>query len=790
MLTTETQIELVLRSRSGDQEAFGELARAAYPALYGIAYGIAGERTAAEDVVQDALVACWTHLSNLKSPEAFGVWTRKTVRNLALNWLRSRSYRNRLAQRREEIYAADCASPEQQDELTRTEATKRLFDILQELSPCIREAVIIYYMEGRSIEETAAALDISENTVKQRLKRGRDQLRDYLLTRWEKDFDEELRDLVPPGVLRRLMLGLALGAVLPGLARQAAAGGVRLSLHRLYYERWRAADWVPGAGASAVAAGGLVVAALVVFSWLFGASTPKPVPPVPAASSATMAPAAPEPAQQAASVPPDALTPQQPASNPVAPVSEAAVPAGDTITGYVLEPSGIPVAGATVTAYTALYNDNDLTCPYCLKKSLRNGRAFEATTGADGFFSMTPGEAAAEGFLLTAEAADYGFGCAEHIRLGTEGVSLELAPAGRVRGLAVDADTGLPIAQFEARVAVAISGFQYGAIQLDNPWQGFSSADGAFELVTGAYEHVELGVRARGYVPVLTPPVYAKPGNAVENSVVELRRGYSATGLAVDGATGAPLPGVRVTMVRSPSMNLSARTWDFSGMDACSDAEGRFEIEGLADEPHAYLAAYAPGYALGLAEIPKAGGEARIEMFAPGAIRGLVKRSGQPLGRFRLISHLPVGDPRRAYGTSSDTNADGVAVIENLPPGDHTLWFYEPSANRARAKAIVRVEPGAITDIEVDTADFGFFCGIVQAPDRYKELQVGIRMEGYPDNYLYEKPPVFGYFELGIQQPGTYELFVYEKARPRDIIMSQTYELEPGKSKIVTMVVP
>jgi len=765
------------------------LARAAYPALYGIAYGIAGERTAAEDVVQDALVACWTHLHHLKSPEAFGVWTRKAVRNLALNWLRSRKYRERLVQRREELFAADSAEPGQQEEMARSDATKRLFGILQELSPCIREAVIVYYMEGRSIEETAAALDVSENTVKQRLKRGRDQLREYLLARWESEFDEELRELVPAGVLRRLMLGLAMGAVLPGLARQATAGGIRLGLHRLYYERWRAADWLPGVTVPAVTACGLMVVVLAVLSWLYPSA--EPAAPVPVAPQSVMATLAPEDTKEPPAAP-DAAPLASPAvpAPASAPPSPEAMPEGDAISGYVLEPDGTPVAGATVTAYTAEYNANDLACPHCLGKSLGNGRAIPTTTGDDGFFRITPGEAPPEGFLLTAEAETYGFDYAEHVGAGTAGVQLELSRAGRIRGMVVDAETGQPIPQYEARVAAAVSGFQYGTIKLENPWQLFGAGDGVFELVGGPYERVQVGVRARGYVPVLTRVIYAKSGTVVENYVVELRRGYSASGVVVDGLTGAPLQNARVTLARSPSMNVSVHKSDFSDLDARSDEDGRFVVEGLQEDAYGFLAVQLPGYALGLAELPAAQGTVRIELFAPGGIRGVVRRNGKPLSRFRLITHRSVGDPRRIFADAADTDADGVAVLEELPPGDHTLWFYEPSANRARAKAIVRVEPGAMTNIEVDTADFGFFCGVVKAPDTYQDLQVGIRMEGYPNNFLHEKPPIFGYFELGIAQPGTYELFVYEKENPLAIIASQTYHLEPGQHKIVAMTVP
>ena len=75
------QRELVERARSGDLEAFSDLARASITRLYAVATLILGDRDRAEDAVQDALVLAWQGIHALRDPEAWEAWLhRLTVR--------------------------------------------------------------------------------------------------------------------------------------------------------------------------------------------------------------------------------------------------------------------------------------------------------------------------------------------------------------------------------------------------------------------------------------------------------------------------------------------------------------------------------------------------------------------------------------------------------------------------------------------------------------------------------------------------------------------------------------
>ena len=58
----------------------------------------------------------------------------------------------------------------------------------------LREVVVLYYLEGRSVAEAAQALNCSESAVKKRLERARPQLRMYFEAHWQAELERERGD--------------------------------------------------------------------------------------------------------------------------------------------------------------------------------------------------------------------------------------------------------------------------------------------------------------------------------------------------------------------------------------------------------------------------------------------------------------------------------------------------------------------------------------------------------------------------------------------------------------------
>src|SRR5512132_3934562 len=147
-----TDAELVAAARSGDRDAFAELAGRHRPALLRACRGSA-------DTAQDALLIAMTGLQGLRDDDAFGAWLCGIARNLA-----RRPRRETPAEVPDHAVAAD-----QPDPLLRA----RVLSAVAGLPPGQRDAVALFSLADLSHTQIAARLGISEGAVKTRLHKAR-----------------------------------------------------------------------------------------------------------------------------------------------------------------------------------------------------------------------------------------------------------------------------------------------------------------------------------------------------------------------------------------------------------------------------------------------------------------------------------------------------------------------------------------------------------------------------------------------------------------------------------------
>lgn len=160
--------ELVAKARAGAPGAEEALFRRHAPRMLGLARRLLGRDDEVEDLVQDAFLAALRSLRKLAEPEAFGPWLNGIVVNRARNLLRRRRMLGRLGLLRTESVTDDLpvaagAPPDVAAEL------RRVADALRGLPPEERIALILRRVEGCTVPEIAALMQVSESTVKRRL---------------------------------------------------------------------------------------------------------------------------------------------------------------------------------------------------------------------------------------------------------------------------------------------------------------------------------------------------------------------------------------------------------------------------------------------------------------------------------------------------------------------------------------------------------------------------------------------------------------------------------------------
>jgi RNA polymerase sigma-70 factor (ECF subfamily) len=174
--------ELVARAKRGDADAYEELVHAYQGIALRTAYLISGNAADAEEAAQDAFLKAHRALWRFRPGAPFKPWLLRIVANEARNRRRSAGRHAALALRAEAAggAASGDAAPSPEAALLGAERREQLLAALNRLGVTDREALACRYFLDLSEAETAAALGIRPGTVKSRLSRALERLREEL----------------------------------------------------------------------------------------------------------------------------------------------------------------------------------------------------------------------------------------------------------------------------------------------------------------------------------------------------------------------------------------------------------------------------------------------------------------------------------------------------------------------------------------------------------------------------------------------------------------------------------
>jgi RNA polymerase sigma-70 factor (sigma-E family) len=166
----------VLEPAVTDQGRLGKLYRQHAAGAVRLAFLLTGDRALAEDLVHDAFVRLAGRFHDLRNPDAFEWYLRRTVVNLARSHFRHARVERRYA---EEEGAAAARVAEPPADPAEHDA---LWQALLALPERQRAAIVLRYYEDLSETQTADAMQCPVGTVKSLVSRGMDRLRE-LVTR-------------------------------------------------------------------------------------------------------------------------------------------------------------------------------------------------------------------------------------------------------------------------------------------------------------------------------------------------------------------------------------------------------------------------------------------------------------------------------------------------------------------------------------------------------------------------------------------------------------------------------
>ncbi|MGD1032687.1 MAG: sigma-70 family RNA polymerase sigma factor [Opitutaceae bacterium] len=213
-----TDVELVGDSLAGDRNAFEEIVGRYQTLVCSLAYSATGDLARSEDLAQDTFLAAWRQLRELREPEKLRAWICGIVRNRIHDSVRSQS-REPVDRAATLDQAAEMAAPEAQpsEQAASRDETAIMWRALEQIPEAYREPLILFHRENQSVERVAESLELSEDTVKQRLVRGRKMLQSEV----EKVVEGALRRTAPG----RAFTSSVMGTLPATAAMKAAAGG-------------------------------------------------------------------------------------------------------------------------------------------------------------------------------------------------------------------------------------------------------------------------------------------------------------------------------------------------------------------------------------------------------------------------------------------------------------------------------------------------------------------------------------------------------------------------------------
>lgn len=176
------EIKLVERASGGDPAAFNQLMELHERRMYAVALRMCANREDAQDCLQEAMLRIYRAIGSFKGQSTFSTWVYRVTMNTCLDELRRKKNRHNtsLDNLLDMGWAPTDGNNVPERQAIRAETRQQLHAAIKELPEDMRAAVVLRDIQGFSYDEIARMLDVNVGTIKSRISRGREKLREKL----------------------------------------------------------------------------------------------------------------------------------------------------------------------------------------------------------------------------------------------------------------------------------------------------------------------------------------------------------------------------------------------------------------------------------------------------------------------------------------------------------------------------------------------------------------------------------------------------------------------------------
>ena len=185
------ETELVKAASRGDHEAFNEIVQRYEKMIYNIAYQASGNSDDAYDISQEVLIKIFRSLGSFRGDCKLSTWIYRIAMNAVKDYIRLK-----LKTKTASLIETDDSGDERQidipdtsvsanpsDSLERNERVKLVREAIASLSEDHRNIITLRDIDGYSYEDISEMLGLEIGTVKSRINRARQNIKEYLISR-------------------------------------------------------------------------------------------------------------------------------------------------------------------------------------------------------------------------------------------------------------------------------------------------------------------------------------------------------------------------------------------------------------------------------------------------------------------------------------------------------------------------------------------------------------------------------------------------------------------------------
>jgi RNA polymerase sigma factor (sigma-70 family) len=192
MSTGATDNEIITRVLSGEHQLYAELVKRYQNFVFTVALKYTPVREDAEEIAQDVFVKAYRALSNFRGDSKFSTWLYSIVNSTSITFLRKKKLEvHSLDNERVFEVADNLPSGPHVVAIEQKSKVEMVTKAIELLSPDDAKIITLFYKAEQSLEEIAQILDIEANTVKVKLHRARQRLKEKM----EKYFMQDIKDL-------------------------------------------------------------------------------------------------------------------------------------------------------------------------------------------------------------------------------------------------------------------------------------------------------------------------------------------------------------------------------------------------------------------------------------------------------------------------------------------------------------------------------------------------------------------------------------------------------------------